>query len=374
MKVLIACGGTGGHINPGLAIAGIIAEQVPDAEFLFVGTPDGMEAELIPAAGYRMEFVKAAGFQRSLSPQNIVRNFKALGYLAASGGHARAIVKQFQPDLAIGTGGYASGAVIRAAQQLGIPTAVHEQNAFPGVTNKLLAKKAGAVMMTFEAAKKYFPEGTRTVLTGLPVRSNLTRRSREQARRQLGFDGKMTILSFGGSQGAKCLNDLMPDFIRWHLDSDMEINQIHAYGKHGRDTVPQALEQHGIASDKRIRVTEYIHDMDVCLAAADVVISRAGASTLSELEAVGRASVLIPYPAAAENHQYHNAMVLGKAGAAIVIEQKDLTPELLQKHITALYRDPEKRNAMGQRAGALFPTDTNERIWKVVKELTGIRE
>ncbi len=373
MKVLIACGGTGGHINPGLAIAGIITEHVPDAEFLFVGTPDGMEAELVPAAGYKMEFVKAAGFQRSLSPQNIVRNFKALGYLAASGGHARAIVKRFQPDLAIGTGGYASGAVIRAAQQLGIPTAVHEQNAFPGVTNKLLSKKAGAVMMTFEAAKKYFPSGAKTVLTGLPVRSDLTRRSREAARRQLGFEGKMTILSFGGSQGAKCLNDLMPDFIKWHLDSDMEINQIHAYGRHGRDSVPQALEQHGIASDKRIRVTEYIHDMDICLAAADVVISRAGASTLSELEAVGRASVLIPYPAAAENHQYHNAMVLGKAGAAIVIEQKDLTPELLRKHITALYQNPEKRNAMGQRAGALFPTDTNERIWNVVKELTGVK-
>ena len=371
MKVLIACGGTGGHINPGLAIAGIITEHVPDAEFLFVGTPDGMEAELIPAAGYKMEHIRAAGFQRSLSPQNIVRNMKALGYLAASGGHARAIIRQFQPDLAIGTGGYASGAVIRAAQQLGIPTAVHEQNAFPGVTNKLLAKKAKAVMMTFVAAKQHFPAEAKTVLTGLPVRGSLTCRSREQARRQLGFDGKMTVLSFGGSQGAKCLNDLMPELIKWHLDSDMEINHIHAYGKHGRDTMPQALEKLGIADDKRIRVTEYIRDMDVCLAAADVVISRAGASTLSELEAVGRASVLIPYPAAEENHQYYNAMVLGKAGAAVVIEQKDLTPELLKKQLTELYQNPEKRSAMGQRAGALFPADTNERIWNVVAEITG---
>lgn len=374
MKVLIACGGTGGHINPGLAIAGIIAEHVPDAEFLFVGTPDGMEAELIPAAGYKMEYVKAAGFQRSLSPQNIVRNVKAVGLLAKAAGHARAIVRQFQPDVAIGTGGYASGAVIRAAQQLGIPTAVHEQNAFPGVTNKLLAKKAKAVMMTFDAAKQYFPAGTKTVLTGLPVRSSLTRRSREQAKRQLGFDGDMTVLSFGGSQGAKCLNDLMPELIKWHLDSDMHINHIHAYGKHGRDSFPQAMEQLGIAADKRIRVTEYIRDMDVCMAAADLVISRAGASTLSELEAVGRASVLIPYPAAAENHQYYNAMVLGKAGAAIVIEQKDLTAEKLRDVITELYRNPEKRNAMGQRAGAQFPADTNDRIWKVIAEITGAKE
>ncbi|MBR3448534.1 MAG: undecaprenyldiphospho-muramoylpentapeptide beta-N-acetylglucosaminyltransferase [Oscillospiraceae bacterium] len=373
MKVLIACGGTGGHINPGLAIAGIIAEHVPDAEFLFVGTPDGMEAELIPAAGYKMEYVEAAGFQRSLSPQNIIRNVKAVGLLAKAAGHARAVVRQFQPDIAIGTGGYASGAVIRAAQQLGIPTAVHEQNAFPGVTNKLLAKKAKAVMMTFDAAKQYFPAGTKTVLTGLPVRSSLTRRSREQAKRQLGFDGDMTVLSFGGSQGAKCLNDLMPELIKWHLDSDMNINHIHAYGKHGRDSFPQAMEQLGIAGDKRIRVTEYIRDMDVCLAAADLVISRAGASTLSELEAVGRASVLIPYPAAAENHQYYNAMVLGKAGAAIVIEQKDLTAEKLREVITELYRNPVKRIAMGQRAGAQFPADTNDRIWKVIAEITGMK-
>ena len=159
--------------------------------------------------------------------------------------------------------------------------------------------------------------------------------------------------------------------MKWHLDSDMQINHIHAYGKHGRDTMPDALKQLGIADDPRLRVTEYIHDMDICLAAADLVISRAGASTLSELEAVGRASVLIPYPAAAENHQYYNAMVLGKAGAAVVIEQKALTPELMKQHIEALYKDPEKRLAMHQRAGALFLTDTNDRIWQAIE---GIRQ
>ena len=159
--------------------------------------------------------------------------------------------------------------------------------------------------------------------------------------------------------------------MKWHLDSDMQINHIHAYGKHGRDTMPQALQQLGIADDPRLRVTEYIHDMDICLAAADLVISRAGASTLSELEAVGRASVLIPYPAAAENHQYYNAMVLGRAGAAVVIEQKDLTPDLMKQHIEALYNDPEKRLAMHQRAGALFLTDTDDRIWQAIE---GIRE
>lgn len=371
MKIMIACGGTGGHINPGLAIADIIRAHIPDADIQFVGTPDGMEAELIPAAGYKMDYVKAAGFQRSLSLENIRRNARAARYVVTGGNHAFKIVRQFQPDLVIGTGGYASAPVLNAAQMLHIPTLLHEQNAFPGVTNKLLARRASAVMMTFAEAEKYFPKGTKTVMTGLPVRGSMTKKNREQARRQLGLGSSMTIVSFGGSQGAKCLNDLMPEIMKWHLDSDMDIRQIHAYGKHGRDSFPEALKALGIADDPRLRISEYIHDMDVCLAAADLIISRAGASTLSELEAVGRASVLIPYPAAAENHQYYNAMVLGKAGAAIVIEQKDLTADLLKQHIEALCRDPEKRLAMHQRAGALFLTDTNERIWNVISGILG---
>lgn len=369
MKIIIACGGTGGHINPAIAIAGIITKHVPDAEFLFVGTPNGMEATLVPAAGYKMKYVQVAGFQRSLTLENIGRNIKAARYLMTAGSHAKAIVKEFGPDLAIGTGGYAAGPIIRAAEQLGIPTAIHEQNAYPGVTNKLLAKKADAVMMNFAEAKEYFPPEAKTCVTGLPVRGNLTKRSREQALQMLGFPKGMTVLSFGGSQGAQCLNELMPDLIRWELSSDMQINHIHAYGKFGRDTVPQMLTERGIGEDRRIRVSEYIHDMDVCLAAADLVISRAGASTLSELEAVGRASVLIPYPTAAENHQYHNAMVLGKAGAAYVIEQKDLTLSRLQEIVTELHNDPDKCRAMGMRAGELFPTDTDDRIWKVLESI-----
>jgi len=369
MKVLIACGGTGGHINPGLAIAGIIAKHCPEAEFLFAGTPDGMESQLVPAAGYQMKHVKVAGFQRSFKPGDIVRNIKAASYLLTAGYHAKKIVKDFKPDLAIGTGGYAAGPVIRAAQQLGIPTAIHEQNAYPGVTNKLLAKKASAIMMTFEAAKKYFPENAPAFVTGLPVRGNLTRTEKEEGKKKLGFTEGMTILSFGGSQGAKCLNDLMPELMEWHLKSDMKINHIHGYGKFGKESVPQELEKRGIASDKRLRVTEYIHDMDVCMAAADLVISRAGASTLSELEAVGRASVLIPYPTAAENHQYHNAMVLGNADAAIVIEQKNLSPDMLKDAIKDLYENPQKRSEMGRRAGELFAKDTDEKIWEILSSI-----
>ncbi len=185
--------------------------------------------------------MKVAGFQRDLSFDSIKRNVKAVGYLMTSGSRAKEIVRNFKPDLAIGTGGYAAGPVIRAAQQLGIPTALHEQNAFAGVTNKLLAKKADAVMVNFEAAKQYFPDHPNVVVTGLPVRSALKKRSREQARQMLGFPEGMTILSFGGSQGAKCLNDLMPELMAWHLSSDMQINQIHAYGKNGKDSFGATL-------------------------------------------------------------------------------------------------------------------------------------
>lgn len=370
MKVLIACGGTGGHINPALAIAGIIASHKPDTEFLFAGTPNGLEAELVPAAGYRIEFVKVAGFQRDFSFESIAKNFKAVSYLMTSGRHAKCIVKSFNPDIAIGTGGYAAGPVIRAAQQLGVPSLLHEQNAFPGVTNKLLAKKADQVMLNFAEAQHLFPEGTKCTVTGLPVRGELTRRSREQARRMLGFSDGMTILSFGGSQGAKCLNDMMPDLMAWHTRSGMNINHIHAYGKHGRDTFMQSLAAKGVGMDNpRLRVSEYIYDMDACLAAADIVISRAGASTISELEAVGRGSILIPYPDAAENHQYHNAMVLGKAGASIVIEQKELTLERMKSIISDLNSDPVKMMMMGQRAGELCLRNVDDRIWAVIEPL-----
>ena len=190
MKVLLAGGGTGGHINPALAIAGIIRKHIPETEFLFAGTPNGMEAKLIPEAGYKIEFIKVAGFQRKLTLENIGRNIKAVYYLAGSGKRAKEIIQGFQPDIAIGTGGYVAGPVIRMAAKMGIPSAIHEQNAYPGVTNKLLAKEVSHVMLTVEEAKDYFPEKMQYTVTGLPVRAELLKKSKAQARAELGFDDK----------------------------------------------------------------------------------------------------------------------------------------------------------------------------------------
>ena len=371
MKVLIACGGTGGHINPGLAIADIIKKKYPDTEFLFAGTPKGMEAKLVPKAGYKLETIKVAGFQRKISLENIGRNAKAVAYLATSGRRAKQIIEGFKPDIAIGTGGYAAGPVIRKAARMGIPTAIHEQNAYPGVTNKLLSKEVDYVMLTVKDALKYMDKSKfEYSVTGLPVRSNINTMSREEARKKLGFDDSFTILSFGGSLGAGCINETMTEVIKWHVGKGLNINHIHGYGGMGKETFPQAMSAAGIPlKSDRLRITEYINDMDVCLAAADLVICRSGASTLAELQAAGKASILIPSPIVAGNHQYHNAMVLGRAGAAVVIEQKDVTNERMIEEIEKLYGDQAKVKKMSESAAKLHLSDTNDRILTVIESL-----
>lgn len=371
MRVLISCGGTGGHINPGLAIADIIRSKYLDAEFLFAGTPKGMEAKLVPQAGYKIETIKVAGFQRRISIENIGRNAKALAYLATSGKRAKEIITNFKPDIAIGTGGYAAGPVIRKAARMGIPTAIHEQNAYPGVTNKLLSKEVDHVMLTVKEALDFMDESKfEYTVTGLPVRSSINHVSKAEARRKLGFNNDFTILSFGGSLGAGCINETMTEAVKWHFGKKLNINHIHGYGGMGKDTFPQAMKAAGIPlNSDRLRITEYINDMDVCLAAADLVICRSGASTLAELEAAGKASILIPSPIVAGNHQYHNAMVLGKAGAAEVIEQKNASPEKLIAEIEKLYNSPEKVTEMSEAAALLHMNDTNEQILAVVEKL-----
>lgn len=371
MRVLISCGGTGGHINPGLAIADIIRAKYPDAEFLFAGTPKGMESKLVPQAGYKIETIKVAGFQRRISIENIGRNAKALAYLATSGKRAKEIITNFKPDIAIGTGGYAAGPVIRKAARMGIPTAIHEQNAYPGVTNKLLSKEVDHVMLTVKEALDFMDASKfEYTVTGLPVRSSINHISKAEARRNLGFNNDFTILSFGGSLGAGCINDTMTEAVKWHFGKKLNINHIHGYGGMGKDTFPQAMKAAGIPlKSDRLRISEYINDMDVCLAAADLVICRSGASTLAELEVAGKASILIPSPIVAGNHQYHNAMVLGKAGAAEVIEQKNASPEKLIAEIEKLYNSPEKVTEMSEAAALLHMNDTNERILAVVEKL-----
>lgn len=366
MKILFAGGGTAGHINPALAVADYIKSRHPEAEISYIGTAEKLEATLVPQKGYNFYTIKVAGFRRSLSPKAIIHNISAVKLAATSIINAKKILKKVKPDVVVGTGGYVSGPVIRAAQQLGIKTAIHEQNAFPGVTTKMVAPKADRVMLAMPEAQKYLKLNKEPIITGNPIRNELLTVDRKKAREKLGFDDKPVILSFGGSLGAKRVNEAVADLIKWHNQTD-KFYHIHATGKIGYEPMLESLSD--IKLSKNIKIREYIDDMDVCMAAADLVICRAGAITLGELQACGKPAVLIPSPYVAENHQYHNALTLKKAGAADIIEEKDLTGDSLIKTVEALITDKNKLESMSKAALETAITDSNQRIYEIVMQL-----
>ncbi len=365
-NIIFAAGGTGGHINPALAVAGEIRKIYPQANILFVGTAEKMEARLVPAAGFAFKTIQISGFNRVLNLNGIKQNIKTLSHLLKSSSQAKKIIKEFNADAVIGFGGYVSGPVVRAAAKLGVPTAVHEQNAFPGMTNKTLAKMVDAVMLTEESVAQYMQPKNPPVVTGLPVRGELLETDRDIARAELGLDDKPFILSMGGSLGAKAINDSMLEVIANRTQKN-DCCFMHATGKDCKD-FPERLSEKGIdLNNKNIIIRDYIDDMHRCLAAADLVICRAGASSLCEFQVMGKPSILIPYPFATENHQYHNAKALADKGAAILIEEKDLTPAVLMQHIDTLLESPGKLTQMGKAAKQMAVTDATSRIVKVIE-------
>lgn len=371
LRVLLAGGGTAGHVNPALAIAEIIKEKHPDTQFCFAGTPDGLEASIIPKEGYEFKSIKIKGFQRKISLENIKRNIKAVSYLTMSGHRSKQIIREFNPDIVIGTGGYVSGPIVRTAAKMGIKTAIHEANAFPGVTTKILSKYVDKVMLTVKETAKYLDKNVKSTVTGLPVRKGFGGISKEEARKKLGIpQDEICILSTGGSLGARVINEAVAKLLKWYQDNDIKINHIHSYGKYqGYKDYPDTLKADGVdLNDKRIKLSEYV-DMPVCMAAADLVISRCGANSLTELEAIGRGSILIPSPNVAENHQYYNGMVLDKAGAGICIEQKDFSADWLINKINELYNNREELNTLSENAAKLYINDTPERVYGVLSPL-----
>ena len=371
MRVLVTGGGTAGHINPALAVAGYLREQEPDTKILYVGNRGGMEERLVPRAGYEMAFITISGFQRRLSFKNLMKNLRTVERIFTATAETKRIIKDFAPDVCVGTGGYVSGPVIREAAKLGVPSVIHESNAYPGVTTKLLSKQVHTVLLAVPDAKKYFDESVRTVVTGNPVRGEVLRMDREQARKELGLDSRPLVLSFGGSLGAAMLNRAAAYMLAESAKSG-KYQHIHGYGQNDPMFLEE-LSEYGLDLPKnpQIRVLDYIHNMPTCLAAADLVISRAGAMTLSEIEAKGKASILIPSPNVAENHQFHNAMALVKRGAGEIIEEKDLTGEALWKKVEKILSDPERLKSLGENAQKMDILDANNRIYKVIKEAYG---
>lgn len=372
MKVLLAGGGTAGHINPALAIAGYIKNKRNDAEFLFIGNRGGMEQRLVPQAGFEIKSITISGFKRSFSPKSMLENVKTVSRTFTSSREAKKIIAEFKPDICIGTGGYVSGPVIRTAAKMGIPCIIHEQNAYPGITNKMLSKSVKKVMLAVPDAKKYFDKNVDFVITGNPVRQEILTAKKEESRKELGLDNRPVVLSFGGSLGARKINEAVADLVA-RSGIDGRYQHIHAYGSYG-DWFPQLVEEKGtdIADCSNLDIRPYIDNMPTCMAAADLVICRAGAITLSEIQAMGKPAILIPSPNVAENHQYHNAMALVNAGAADIIEEKDLTGAALMRKTDKMLLNPEKLEKYSENSRKMAITDANERIYSVVKKVLGL--
>ena len=369
MKILFAAGGTGGHINPALSTAQEIRSRYPDAEILFVGTADKMEAVLVPKAGFEFRTIDISGFQRSFAPADIVYNLGTLKKLLFVTGQCKKIIEEFKPDVAVGYGGYVSGPVIRTAHKMGVKTAIHEQNAFPGKTNIALSKYVDRVMLTYPNAEKFLKCSGKPEITGLPVREEILTTDRETARKELGIPmDKKVVLSTGGSLGAEAINKVMCEIIPMFADKDVIF--VHGYGQLGK-WFPDALKEKGVDIDKadNLCINEYIYDMAKYMAAADLVISRAGASSLAEIQALGKAAMLIPYPYAAENHQYHNAMALVEQNAGMVLEQKDLTAEKIAALVNELIEDGSRFVKMGVNARKMAKCDAKKHIADIVLSL-----
>ena len=373
MRVIFAGGGTAGHINPALAIAGYLKDKDPKTEILYIGAQGGMEERLVPQAGFEIRTIKISGFKRSLSPKAIKDNIVTVKRAFSSTADAKKIMKEFKPDICIGTGGYVSGPVIRAALKLKIPAIIHEQNAFPGVTTKMLSKNVQKVMLANPYAKKYLSDSCHFVTTGNPVRGEIITAAKEASRKELGLDERPVILSFGGSLGARKINEGVADLIA-RSGKDGKYQIIHAYGQYGK-WFPDLLREKGIEPDdcKNLDIREYINNMSTCLAAADLVICRAGAITLSEFQVQGKPAILIPSPNVAENHQYHNAMSMVDSKAAFIIEESELTGEKVIEYADRILGDEETLKEYSQNAGKMAIVDANDRIYSVIRTvLSGV--
>jgi len=367
MKFLFTCGGTAGHINPAIAVAGRLREAMPDAQFLFIGAEDRMEADLVPRAGYELKTIRITNIRRGFRPEDISHNLKTVKNVLTSTAEARRIIKEFGPDVVVGTGGYVCYPVLKAASGLGIPTAVHESNAVPGLTTKMLERIVDTIMVGFEESRGNYRRPERVVVTGTPVRGGFLNADKRAAKEMLSLDpGKPLLVSVWGSLGASRMNGIMKDFIV-RACGDPFFDLIHSSGKAGYSRMAEALEKERpdcFACGMDVR--DYIYDMPRVMAAADLVICRAGAATLAELTAMGKPAILVPSPNVTNNHQEKNARVLENAGGAKVLLETEASAEKLYDVASALLRDPEQLERMSKNMRSLGVTDATERIADMV--------
>ena len=363
VRLCIAGGGTGGHVFPALATAAAVRARAPQAALLFVGTAAGLEARLVPAAGYPFETIRVRG----LTGKALGERIMALVVLPGAVAQSRRLLARFGPDVVLGVGGYVAGPVLVAAALRGVPTVLHEQNAIPGLTNRLLCRMATAVAVSLEAARVHLPTRRLTV-TGNPVRADLFEHARDRSREAFGLaPDRTTLLVFGGSQGARRLNEAMRGVAGALTECRTRIQFLHATGERDREAVAAAYAAAGI----RAVVLPFIEAMGAAYAAADLVICRAGATTVAELAALGKPAILVPFPHAAGDHQRHNAAALAAGGGAVLVLEQDLTSAGLADRIRELVQDPVRLGRMARCAAAAGRPDAAERLADLLFEVAG---
>lgn len=371
MNILFACGGTAGHVNPAVALAKLFRQHDPDCGILFVGADDGMETRLVPKEGFDIRTVTISGFQRSMAPASIKHNFNTLLNMNKSKKQSAKILDEFKPDLAVGTGGYASFPIVKAAAARGIPTAVHESNAVPGLTTQALSKVVDLVMVGFEESRNHYENPEKVVVTGTPVRGDFFRYTKKEARAALGIpEDKPLVLSYWGSLGAEVMNGYMADFLTFLNRDGVPFRHIHGAGR-DYAALTGKLKAAGVdcSGANGLEVREYIYDMPTVMTAADLVLCRAGASTLAELSAIGKPAVLVPSPNVTADHQTKNARVLSSAGGAILMPEAECSAESLYHTTAELLSRRDKLEEMSRSLKALGTANAAEQIYEALLKL-----
>ncbi|MCR4805078.1 MAG: undecaprenyldiphospho-muramoylpentapeptide beta-N-acetylglucosaminyltransferase [Clostridia bacterium] len=371
MNVVLSCAGTGGHIYPAIAIADKIRSEEPDAKILFIGTKTGMENRLVPAAGYEIRGIDASGFNR----RNLLKNVKTARDLVKGGREAEAILREFQPDAVLGTGGYVTGPVVRKASKMGIPCFLHESNVVPGMANKMLEKYADGIFVSFEESREHFAHKERVVLTGNPIRRGFLAGDRAKARAEKGLsDEDFMVLVTGGSLGAQVLNLATVDLVRTLAASGRSIRVFFVTGRRYFEEV-KALLSEIAGADEFVRLIDYADDMPVLMAAADLIVSRSGAIAMTEILASGKPSILIPSPNVTNNHQYYNAKSASDAGAAVLIEEKNMKDGygIFTDAVLALSGDRDRLSRMANCAAKAGRKDAVDAIYAEMKRVVDAR-
>ena len=369
MKVVIAAAGTAGHINPGLAIANKIKQEEPKSEITFIGTTRGLENDLVPRAGFKLKTIDAYGLSKKLTIENIKKMYKTLkGY-----GEAKKILKDLKPDIVIGTGGYICGATILAAHNLKIPTMLHESNSFPGKAVKMLAKKTDIILISFEDEKERIQNAKKIVHTGTPVKikkQEYTNSQIEKIKKELGLNNeKPLVLIFGGSQGAQKINEAIMGIIKNKLNKEYQI--IWATGPKQYDIIKEKLEDANININyiENTKIVPYIYDMEEIMNVSDLIVSRSGAMTITEIANLAKPSILVPLPNVSGDHQMYNAKVLANKNAAIIIKNDELNTVDLNTKIEEIVLNKNKKEEMGKNAFKVSTKNVEEKIWQEIKEL-----